>query len=114
MPGPGRREQIPVNFRGEWNARLEDCGTGRNDSRLVIDARTIRFYESRGEVTSVTRDGPRAISVEARYRGEGETRDRTTRMTLSGDSRRLTVGGLTRLRCPTGPADDQPRPRRDR
>jgi hypothetical protein len=114
LPGPGRREQIPVNFRGEWNTRLQDCGTGRNDSRLIIDARTVRLYESRGEVLSVTRDGPRAITVEARYRGEGETRNRSTRMVLSGDSSRLTIDGMTRQRCPTEVADDQRRPRRER
>lgn len=113
-PGDGDRERIPANFRGEWTTRLQDCGTGRSDSRLVIDARTVRFYESRGEVTGVTRDGPRAITVEARYRGEGETRNRTTRMTLSGDADRLTIDGMTRQRCPAGAAPDQPRRRPDR
>jgi len=104
LPGDGRREQIPVNFRGEWNTRLQDCGTGRNDTRLIIDARTVRFYESRGEVTGVTRDGPRSITVEARYTGEGRTWNRSARMTLSRDGDRLTIDGAARQRCPAGEA----------
>lgn len=111
LPGNARQDQIPVDFRGEWNARLQDCGAGRSDTRLIIGGRTIRFYESRGDVTSVTREGPRAISVQARYTGEGETRNRTTRLVLSGDSNRLTIDGLSRQRCPMGPSADQPRRR---
>jgi hypothetical protein len=102
LPAPGRQEQIPANFRGEWNARLADCGTGRNDSRLIIDARTVRFYESRGEVTGVTRNGPRAITVDARYTGEGRTWNRSTTMRLSGDGDQLTIDGAARQRCPAG------------
>jgi hypothetical protein len=100
LPGPGRREQIPINFRGEWNARLQDCGTGRNASRLIVDARTVRFYESRAEVTGVTRNGPRSITVNARYTGEGRTWNRSTTMRLSGDGDQLTVDGSARQRCP--------------
>lgn len=107
-PGDGRREQIPVNFRGEWNTALRDCGTGRNDSRLIVEPRAVRFYESRGEVTAVRREGPRAITVEARYRGEGETWNRATRMSLSRDGEALTIDGLTRQRCPATEAGERP------
>jgi hypothetical protein len=99
-PLPGRQEQIPANFRGEWNARVGDCGTGRNDTRLIVDARTVRFYESRGEVTGVTRNGPRSITVDARYTGEGRTWSRSTTMRLSGDGDQLTIDGSVRQRCP--------------
>jgi hypothetical protein len=72
----------------------------------------VRFYESRGEVTAVTRQGPRAISVEARYRGEGQTWNRTTRMTLSRSGDELTIDGATRQRCETGGEPVEPRPGR--
>jgi hypothetical protein len=102
LPGGGRQEQIPATFRGEWNTRIQDCGTGRNDSRLIIDARSVRFYESRGQVTGVTRDGPRAITIDAAYTGEGRTWRRSTPMTLSRNGDRLTIEGVVRQRCPTG------------
>jgi hypothetical protein len=113
-PLPGRAEQIPADFRGEWNARLQDCGSGRGDSRLIIDARTVRFYESRGEVTGVSRDGPRAITVEARYTGEGRTRTRSSHMSLSRGGEDLTIDGAVRHRCPTGAESGRPGRRSNR
>jgi hypothetical protein len=91
---------IPAAFHGEWNAQLEHCGTGLNDSAMRIEPRVMRFYESRGDVIRVTRNGERSVSVEANFQGEGETWTETVRLTLSPEDGRLTTGeDAPRLRC---------------
>jgi hypothetical protein len=101
-PSPSAEEPgtIPTAFQGEWNRQLDHCGTGLNDSALSIEPGAMRFYESRGEVTRVTRTGERELSVEADFRGEGETWRETVRLTLSADGEQLTVGSdEPRRRC---------------
>lgn len=90
---------IPAVFHGEWNRLVADCGTGRNDSQLRIEARQLRFYESSGAVLSVREEG-RTIVVRARYAGEGQTWEAERRFTLSADGETLSADGLKRLRCP--------------
>ena len=91
---------IPARFRGEWNTDTAACGSGSNDSRLVIAADTIRFYESSGPVQSASADD-NELTVVVRLTGEGETRDATYRFRLSADGRTLTDAdsGLARQRC---------------
>lgn len=91
---------IPARFRGEWNTDAAACGSGSNESRLVIAADTIRFYESSGPVQSASVDD-NELTVVARLTGEGETRDATYRFRLSADGRTLTDAdsGLARQRC---------------
>ena len=91
---------IPASFRGEWNTDAAACGSGGNESRLVIAADTIRFYESSGPVQSASVDD-NELTVVVRLTGEGETRDATYRFRLSADGRTLTDAdsGLARQRC---------------
>ena len=91
---------IPARFHGEWNTDAAACGSGSNDSRLVIAADTIRFYESSGPVQSASVDD-NELTVVVRLTGEGETRDATYRFRLSADGRTLTDAdsGLARQRC---------------
>ena len=101
-PAPAAEDPrtIPAAFHGEWNARPEHCGTGLNDSALKIEPGVMRFYESRGDVTRVTRTGPRSVKVEARFEGEGETWNETVEMNLSEDGATLTTGvDQARRRC---------------
>lgn len=92
-------DMIPAAFRGEWNRVAADCGTSRNDSRLRIDAKRIRFHESSGDVLAVRGEGA-AIAVRARYSGEGETWEDERRFTLSADGKMLSADGMDRVRCP--------------
>lgn len=91
---------IPTRFRGEWNTDAAACGTGGNESRLLIAADTMRFYESSGPVQSASMDG-NELTVTVRLTGEGETRDATYRFRLSADGRTLTDAdsALARQRC---------------
>jgi hypothetical protein len=91
--------EIPAPFLGEWNEVPGDCGTAMNDSRLRVEPRRVRFYESDGEVQSVTRHNARAITVSLSLSGEGETWTDSHRLVLSRSGEQLTSGGLTRQRC---------------
>ena len=44
--------QFPAVFHGEWAERLETCGTGDNDDRLIISATEAQFYEANGTLVS--------------------------------------------------------------
>ncbi|WP_343521561.1 hypothetical protein [Sphingomonas sp.] len=89
---------IPAAFRGEWNRVPADCGKGSNDSRLRIEAKRLRFYESSGDVIAVHGEG-RTITVRARYSGEGQTWEDARSFTLSQDGETLSADGIERTRC---------------
>jgi len=107
---PPARASIPLAFRGEWNLRLQDCGSLANDGRLVVTGRRLEFHESSGEVVSVTGQG-NGLIVKATMSGEGEAWEDTYRFHLSPDGQALdqrispTDEGVRRLRCP-GAAPD--------
>ncbi len=95
-----KSDVVPEAFRGEWNRVAADCGTGRNDSRLRIEAKRVRFHESEGEVLGVKKEEGRTIAVRARYSGEGEQWEDERRFSLSPDGRKLSANGMERARCP--------------
>lgn len=102
-PGPASAT-VPAAFLGEWNTEPADCGSSRNDSRLVIERDRIAWWESSGPVTAVTVHGPRDIAVTAEMSGEGETWTTTTRFVLREDETLAATdasgGTLVRVRCP--------------
>lgn len=96
---------MPPGFQGEWNEKLEHCGTGLNDSRLRITATTVRFYESGGPVKAVVRRGSFEIMFIAELSGEGQSWLAAHRLILSSDGRYVTAPGEAgpdpvRYRCP--------------
>lgn len=102
---PPPSDEVPDRFRGEWNMRLADCGTDMNDSRLVIGAREIRFYETSGPVVRVARPAPGEVAVTVALSGEGEGPENSThRFRISPDGAELSMVGegapLLRRRCP--------------
>ncbi len=98
---PATSTTIPSAFVGEWNDDLNACGTDNNDSRLRIEPKRVRFYESDGDVRRVEVINSRAIKVTASFAGEGQTWADSTDFVLSRSGEDLTSGGLTRHRCPT-------------
>lgn len=91
---------IPAIFVGEWNEDPSHCGTGLGDTRLRIEPRVARFYESDAQVTGVTVHNSRSVTVEASSAGEGEVWNDSFTMVLSRSNNELTIDGLTRQRCP--------------
>jgi hypothetical protein len=98
-PAPAKGSTIPAAFHGRWSANAVDCENEGDVTRLTISPRELRFYESSADVTAVS-GTDQAISVSARYTGEGETWDATRTLALSDDGSSLTVDGMPRVRCP--------------
>ena len=98
-------QEIPIQFRGEWNAHLSDCGHRQSDSALRLGKREIVYYESSGPVRAVVANGKREIAVIAELSGEGEQWVATEQFKLSADQKRLESVAqesepFVRYRCP--------------
>jgi hypothetical protein len=96
---------IPAQFVGEWNAKLADCGSSKNDSDLRITPQSITYYESTGPVKAVVSNGKDEVATIVQLSGEGETWLATDDFKLSADGTKLESGAqagdsLTRYRCP--------------
>ena len=98
---PSAAAAIPAAFLGEWNVSLEDCGTGLDLSRMRVEPQRVLFHESEAEARRVTVDGPRSITIEGPFQGEGESWEGRLRMDISASGEALTIGDLTRQRCPS-------------
>lgn len=92
---------IPAAFLGEWNVGLQDCGTGLSDSRVRVEPARVLFHESEAVAKRVTVHDPRSITIEGPFQGEGESWDGRLRLDLSASGQALTIGDLTRRRCPS-------------
>ena len=104
--GGAPSKAIPRIFQGEWNGTLADCGTGNNDSRLVITADALHFYESSGRVRGVFANGPFEILVVADMVEEGSTWLDSKKFVLSGMGNSIAMVSETgsrfvRYRCPS-------------
>ena len=107
--------EIPQTFWGEYNERLGDCGTGNNDSRLLISWDRLHFYESVGEIRELIRHPDGSVTIVAEQTGEGQTWFSLYQLRLADDRSSLIVvhpqtGDMeqsesVRLRCPSGRAD---------
>lgn len=100
-----RQGTIPARFQGEWNIKLEHCGTDQNDSRLKISADRLQFHESGGSVRAVVTKGKLELAVIAELSGEGETWLFYRHFRLSPDHTSLTDitgndSAVVRYRCP--------------
>jgi hypothetical protein len=96
---------IPAKFQGEWNTVVADCGTANNDSRLVISANEVQFYESGGAVRGAFLHGPYEILIVLDMSGEGSSWMTSFQWTMASDgsylSDRSVDGSLfVRYRCP--------------
>lgn len=98
-------DSIPDQFIGEWNADVADCGIGRNDSILKIDANTISYWESVGFIQAIVVQGRREVALIADMSGEGEEWLATAHFKLSEAGDELVSvdergGEFVRYRCP--------------
>lgn len=100
-PAPGRTtDTVPTRYHGRWAADAAACAADTHESRLVIGASQVTFYEGSGAVKSASEDG-NTVSVVMTQTSEGNTFEATRRYTLSGDGNTLSDGdsGMARMRC---------------
>ena len=98
---PAGAGPIPAAFLGEWNASVGNCGTGLDESRVRVEPQRILFHESEAVAERVTIHDPRSITIEGPFQGEGESWNGRLRLDLSVSGQALTIGELTRRRCPS-------------
>lgn len=82
---------IPAAFRGRWGMNAADCEPGRADAKglIVVDATTVKFYESRGTLTKVTQNAPENFTGTFAFTGEGMTWTNSQNLKLTGSSNTL-------------------------
>lgn len=88
-PTPVKAEEIPSAFLGVWDHDKGSCDVP-SDMRLEIAPKSIRFYESRGEVTRIEVDSADSIVVSLAMEGEGEKWQMARKLDLSDDRKVLT------------------------
>ncbi|NNU44826.1 hypothetical protein [Ramlibacter montanisoli] len=101
-------QPVPATFQGAWGADRKACGQPGAESRLVLDAGSVRLHESSGKVLAAVADprNARQLDLVLRLRGEGGTRLAWRRLRLAQEGATLTdltdnaQGGLARVRCP--------------
>ena len=86
-----RPSTIPERFRGLLMAEARYCSASATDeSRLVIGADQISFYESTGPVLAIVTRGPDQLALISELSGEGSTWLDLRHYSLSPDHRQLT------------------------
>ena len=97
---------IPKQFWGTWTLNPDRCGKdGDDDSAVDVEPKRIQFWESAGDVQSITFSNPLSIAVTASYTGEGQSWETTTNLALSGSREKLLISakdgkGQWYRRCP--------------
>ncbi|QPC99184.1 hypothetical protein [Qipengyuania soli] len=92
-PTPVTAEEIPSTFLGVWDHDKPSCDVP-SDMRLEIAPKSIRFYESRGEVTRIEVDSADSIVVSLAMEGEGEKWQMARKLDLSDDGNTLTESSV--------------------
>ncbi len=99
---------FPQSFRGRWGLVPNDCDPARDDAKglMEVDADTLRFYEARAKLQSITQPSPTEAFAELAYSGEGQTWTRSATFTIEDNGRTLVraekdqSGPLRYSRCP--------------
>lgn len=102
--------QIPAAIRGRWGLVPADCTSTRGDNKglIVIDAETIKFYESLATLQLVKEVRESRILATFGFTGEGQEWTRDQELDLKADGRELVrtehgtnamAGSLVYTRC---------------
>ena len=90
---------LPEAFTGRWDASLEAC-KATSDMKLVVTQTELTFWESSGQISSITINGPDNVTVKAAFSGEGEQWKRDLHLVLADNGQTLKVDDAARVRCP--------------
>lgn len=95
---------LPTAMQGAWTSVNGNCGDRADPMRLTVRPTALAFYESEGKVLKLEPTEGNTVNATLRYTGEGESWERTQRITLSDDGQTLSIAGPTgtvsRKRCP--------------
>jgi len=100
----GSATALPAAMQGAWTSVGGNCGDRADPMRLTVRPTALAFYESEGKVLRLEPTEGNTVNATLRYTGEGESWERTQRITLSDDGQTLSIAGPTgtvsRKRCP--------------
>lgn len=90
---------FPAAFQGRWGLVANDCTSTRGDNKglLTVTGDTLRFYESRGTVDTLTMESSTRVRADLDFEGEGQTWEKTATFTVAD-------GGKTLVRTESDPA----------
>lgn len=91
-PGVGSGDKaIPAAIQGRWALNAADCPKkpGTDLTALVIDAATLRFHESHGELARVRERSANRIAADYKFSGEGMDWDRLMVLTVTDGGKTL-------------------------
>jgi hypothetical protein len=82
---------IPAAFQGRWGMVPADCTSTKGDAKglIVIDANSIKFFESRARLTKVTGNYPENFTGTFAFTGEGRSWTNSQNLKLTGSSNTL-------------------------
>lgn len=82
---------IPAAFQGRWGMVPDDCTSTRGDAKglIIVDADSIKFFESLGTLTKVTQNAPENFTGTFSFAGEGESWTNSQNLKLTGSSNTL-------------------------
>jgi len=87
----GGANAIPRAIRGRWALDVAHCtaGKGTDLTALTIDAASLRFYESHGELARIRESAADRLVADYRFSGEGETWRQRVELDLRDGGRTL-------------------------
>ncbi|GAA4773974.1 hypothetical protein GCM10023306_21620 [Novosphingobium ginsenosidimutans] len=83
-PAAVQIDAIPEQLRGAWGLVPADCTSTKGDAKglLLIDATTLKFYESLGKLGAITEASDTRIRASFDFTGEGMTWQREETLEL--------------------------------
>lgn len=84
-PGIGTGEAIvPAAIQGRWALKAADCQAKRGTdlTALTIDAASLSFYESHGQLAHIRERSATRLVADYKFSGEGEDWDRLMQLTV--------------------------------
>jgi hypothetical protein len=102
---PPTTTSIPAAFQGRWGLVPLDCTGDPSAAKglILIDGKTIKFYESRASLTKVTMDAPENFTGNFDFMGEGQAWTKSENLRLANSSNTLTrtddEGSYKYMRC---------------
>ena len=99
---------FPAKFQGRWTVNVADCpkARGMETTVMIIDDKSVQFYESMASLNSATQNGD-TFKATLRWTGEGQNWDSETAFTLKDGGKMLTRAdaGIAEVliykKCPT-------------
>ncbi|MFN7128610.1 MAG: hypothetical protein ACK4OJ_06045 [Brevundimonas sp.] len=100
-------KKIPDAFHGRWERDVSSCANTESNTRILVDAKSISYYEDGDTVISVTARSPDRIDLVVDYENYdgSERRNRTLSLSDAGETLTFSYADgaqYVNYRCPQG------------